>query len=117
MGKLTILLGIVAMLLFIALLVMTCPSCGPYTPTPPVDPEAGTPEDCPAACANLEELQCPGWEGAPGPDGEYGTEDDTSCTEVCITLMESDPSMTLFPVCTARAASCEEVDTCFEGGY
>jgi hypothetical protein len=100
--------------LLIYLLVQTL-GCKPL-PGPARDDEAGTPEDCPAACARLEELQCPGWQGSPGQDSETGTPDDISCTEVCTELLESDITMTLFPVCTANAATCAEIDRCFEGG-
>jgi hypothetical protein len=86
-------------------------------PGPPVDPEGGTEDDCPAACANLQDLKCPGWRGSPGPDGVFDTEDDISCVDVCVYTMTVDETMTLFPLCTAQAETCEEVEECFEGGY
>ncbi len=97
----------------LAIVITSALSCGPFNPTPPVDPEAGTAEDCDAACVNLALLQCPGWEGSPGADEEYGTEDDVSCVEVCEDLLE-EPSMTLYPLCTSKATSCEQVDLCFD---
>lgn len=90
--------------------------CGPM-PGPPIEPEGGTKEDCPSACANLQDLRCPGWRGSPGPDGVFDTEDDVSCIDVCIYMMTVDETMTLFPICTAQAADCDEVEECFEGGY
>ncbi|MCP4601173.1 MAG: hypothetical protein GY847_11730 [Proteobacteria bacterium] len=87
--------------------------CSPLFPGPPVDPDAGTAEDCDVACANLARLKCPGWEGSPGADERYGTEDDISCVEVCEELLE-EPTMTLYPRCTSKASSCEQFDKCFE---
>ncbi|MCP4674321.1 MAG: hypothetical protein GY854_02145 [Deltaproteobacteria bacterium] len=87
--------------------------CSPLVPEPPVDPDAGTAEDCDAACANLARLQCPGWEGSSGADEQYGTEDDISCVEVCEELLE-EPTMTLYPLCTSKATSCEQVEKCFD---
>jgi hypothetical protein len=65
----------------------------------------------------MAEMKCPGWEGSPGPDEVFGTEDDIPCVEVCIGIVEADPTTTLFPLCTAKAESCDEVDECFDGGY
>lgn len=94
-------------------------SCGPFNPSPgpPVNPEAGTVEDCGDACNRLEELQCPGWEGSPGTDEEFGTPDDVDCMTVCEDLMENNETLTLYPKCTSEAESCEEVEQCFEGDY
>ena len=91
------------------------PSCHPKPD--PVPAEAGTSDDCASACENLKALGCPGWEGSPGTDSEYGTRDDVSCEGVCIELLESDPNMTLFPLCTSKATTCAEIDLCFEGGF
>ena len=71
-----------------------------------------TPDDCRAACANLARLQCPGWEGSPGADETFGTEDDKSCEEVCREVMDLGET-TLYPKCTAKAESCEAVEACF----
>jgi len=105
---------LMVVLFITVLLVSFCSSCGPR-PGPPVDPEGGTSEDCAQACAKLEELGCPGHEGSPGLDSDYGSTDDVSCTEVCETLMQADKTMTLMPACTAKATSCEEVEACFMG--
>ncbi len=86
--------------------------CAPIEPGPPHDPEAGSVDDCPAACDNLAVMQCPGWEGSPGPDEVYGTEDDVPCLEVCEDFVEFS-NMTLYPACTAKATSCEEALECF----
>lgn len=80
---------------------------------PPVPPDAGTIEDCQDACDNLQRLQCPGWQGSPGPDEIFGTADDMSCVAVCEDIV-ADPAMTLFQLCTAAANSCDEVEACFD---
>lgn len=84
-----------------------------YIPGPPVPEDAGKAEECAAACANLERMQCPGWEGSPGFDEVYGTPDDVSCTAACVEIVESGPTVTLNQRCTAAATSCEQVDACF----
>lgn len=90
--------------------------CGAIFPVDPVtELDSGTPDDCPAACENLKRLQCEGWQGSPGPDEQFGTEDDLSCERVCLGVM-SEPTATLFPICTAKAADCEAVELCFQGG-
>ncbi len=86
--------------------------CAPIEPHPPNDPDAGTVEHCPAACENLAYLQCPGWEGSPGADEVYGTEDDVPCLEVCEDFVEFS-NMTLYPLCTAKSMSCDDVLECF----
>ena len=73
--------------------------------------DGGTPDDCAAACANLEQLGCDGAEGSPGVDEEYGTEDDVPCEDVCRDVMEG--GITMHPACVAAAESCEAVDECF----
>lgn len=92
------------------LLVVFLSRCGPITPIPPnpYDPV----EYCDAACNNLFKLGCPGWEGSPGEDEQFGTEDDISCVDVCKAVVE-EPTATLHQKCTAEASSCEEVEACF----
>jgi hypothetical protein len=74
--------------------------------------DAGSPDDCSAACDNLSELGCEGAEGSPGPDEEFGTADDVACAEVCRSVME-EGEVTMHPSCVAAATSCDEADACF----
>jgi len=67
--------------------------------------------DCAAACANLARLGCPGAEGSPGLDEEYGTPDDVPCEAVCVDVEANGVSM--HTACTAAAGSCEAADGCF----
>lgn len=87
-----------------------------YPPGPPVPQDAGTAGECAAACDNLARMQCPGWQGSPGPDEAYGTVDDVACATACVDIVTSDPTMTLHQRCTAAATSCEGVDACFGEG-
>jgi hypothetical protein len=100
----------------VTLLVFFMFACGPFAPLGP-DPykDTGGPEDCAAACDNLARLQCPGWEGSSGADEEYGTKDDESCELVCSVIV-GESTATLYPICTAKAETCEAVELCFEGG-
>ena len=99
--------------------VESCVGCGPINPSPGPEPnpEAGTLEDCDDACNNLMALGCPGWEGSPGTDEEFGNEDDIPCTQVCEDLMSSDPTLTLYPKCVSNAKTCDEAEDCFEENY
>lgn len=92
----------------LALVVSSCQYLPSPIPPNPYDP----PEDCAPACANLEKMKCPGWQGSPGDDGVFGTPDDVSCVDVCVDTME-EPTATLHPKCTAAAESCEAVEECF----
>ena len=74
---------------------------------------ADDPADCVAACNNMEDLDCDGWQGSPGEDEEFGTEDDVPCDEVCKMIAE-ESSGEMFPGCVAAADSCEAVDACSE---
>jgi hypothetical protein len=82
------------------------------TPEPDWD-DSGTPDDCEAACERIEELGCEGAEGSPGPDEEYGTEDDVPCVEVCRNVMV-EGGVSLHPACVAAADNCNAVDACFD---
>jgi hypothetical protein len=99
----------------LSIMVIACSWTNNPNPGPPADPEAGTAEDCADACDNLERLHCPGWEGSPGTDEEYGTADDVPCTQVCEDLMNADPTLTLYPKCASTADTCEAIEKCFEG--
>jgi len=68
--------------------------------------------DCAAACANLERLRCPGADGSPGIDEEYGTPDDVPCEAVCVDVEAGGVSM--HTACTAAAESCSAADGCFD---
>lgn len=84
-----------------------------YLPGPPVPEEAGTEEECAAMCATLERMQCPGWDGSPGPDEVHGTPDDVSCAVACVDIVSSHHTVTLNQRCVAAATDCEQVDACF----
>lgn len=79
----------------------------------PVDDwgDSGTPDDCPAACDNLDRLECDGADGSPGPDEEFGTADDRPCEAVCRGVMGE--GVTMHPACVADAESCDAVEECF----
>ena len=96
-------------LALVAAHLLGCPYVKPPTPAPP---EAGGPEDCAPACANLARLRCPGWEGSPGEDERYGTPDDVSCAQACVDLLTADPTFTLAPRCVAKVDSCDAADSC-----
>lgn len=71
-----------------------------------------TVEDCAPACENLQRLRCPGADGSPGADREFGTTDDRTCKTVCEEIME-EGEKTLYPKCVAAARTCQDVDACF----
>ena len=93
-------------------LLTACGGCV-YQP-PPDNPIDNDPSNCSAACDNLKRLGCPGWEGSPGKDEQFGTDDDVSCEDVCVDVVNTDPSVTLNQTCTADAESCDEVEACFD---
>ena len=66
------------MLLGVVLLLTGC------VPLPYVPPDADTETLCRLACDNMERLEVPGWEGSPGVDEVYGTDDDVACSVVCV---------------------------------
>lgn len=73
--------------------------CGHCQPGPtPIEPD-GT-EDCPAACARLQQLGCP--EGDPLPDG-------TTCAEFCQETQRKGHA--LDPTCVKTIQTCEELET------
>ncbi len=91
------------------LVVLFLVGCIPIVPPKPLpDDMAG---GCAEACANLALLKCPGHEGNPGEDGEFGTADDISCTDVCEEI-ESQPGGSMNPGCVANVESCDLVDRC-----
>lgn len=71
----------------------------------PVQPDAGTPADCDAACKHLRALKCP--EGEPTAKG-------ASCEDVCNNA-ENSQTITLSPVCVVKIKTCDEVDSCTYG--
>ena len=93
-------------------LILLLAGCSHLQPPAPAPVENGGPEDCAPACATLERLQCAGWRGSPGRDGEYGTFDDVACDIACIELVNADPTFTLAQRCVAGATSCEAADRC-----
>lgn len=83
-------------------------------PEPVKDPDsAGSSEDCPAMCENLERLGCESAKGSPGEDELYGTADDISCLDVCTGIME-EAVVSIHPNCIAEIESCDEEEACFE---
>lgn len=101
-------LGKFAILLCIASLLCAARCQGPVVIDTDTD---DNPADCVAACDNMEDLDCDGWQGSPGEDEVYGTEDDVSCDEICEMIAE-EPTAEIFPGCVAAAETCEAVDEC-----
>jgi len=99
-------------LLAINTITATLVACHPQPP-PVVDP-VGRPGTCDEACTNLERLQCPGWDGSPGPDDAMGTADDVPCTPTCEEIGEIDPSFLAYQGCIADASDCDSADRCME---
>jgi len=99
------------------LAVAGCGAIKPIPPAPPAPSDAGTVDDCAAACANLARMECPGWQGSPGTDEMFGTEDDVSCEVVCRTIVGGDPTATLHQRCTADSKSCDDVERCFDADF
>lgn len=97
------------LILLLGMLVVSACSIGPNDDWE----DGGSPDDCHAACDNLAKLGCPGAEGSPGPDEEYGTQDDVSCAEVCQNVME-EGGISMHPACVASADNCSEADECFD---
>ena len=62
----------------------------------PVAPSG--PEDCEAACGNLAEMQCPGW--------------DPECVEMC-EAVNDEQGITMNTQCIIAADSCAAVELCF----
>jgi len=77
-----------------------------------VAPDVGDPGDCALACGRLIELGCDGAEGSPGKDGEWGTEDDASCIEVCRIVVESGIGMN--QECVSKIEGCSDLDNCLD---
>lgn len=73
-----------------------------------------TVEDCDAACENMERLGCEEGKGSPGPDEQYGTEDDVSCLEVCRNVMGGDDGIPIRPICVSKVDACENVGDCYK---
>lgn len=66
---------------------------------------------CERACNNIRYMGCKGAEGSPGPDEDYGNEDDVDCEDVCERIM-NEGDFSIEPECVAKAKTCEEVDEC-----
>lgn len=100
-------------ILFVIILI-SCQIPDPVYPGPdPVPNNSDIPKLCELACKNMEKMNCEGWQGSPGNDNIFGTVDDVSCSDVCIDIMNQEPSITLHPKCVAEANSCERADECF----
>lgn len=72
----------------------------------------GPRDTCEGACSNLERLRCGGWDGSPGIDDIWGTEDDIGCVEICDDLNQ-DPFFEMKMECTTKALTCNQVDDCW----
>lgn len=90
-----------------------CIACQ-FTPDPVNPPPPPPTDSCDLACKNMKKLGCDGWEGSPGYDEIFGTDDDVSCFRVCVETMDADPSVDIHPGCVSEAESCKEVEECFE---
>ncbi len=111
--------GVITALLIIAAVIFVLSflgseGCAVMTPVPDdpavvvVDEQA----DCAEACANMEVLEYPGWDGSPGPDRRRGTDDDLSCAQVCEEVEGSGDGFSWNTPCVASARSIEQVDSC-----
>ena len=74
-------------------------------------PEAGSPQDCAAACTHLRALGCP--EGKPtlGADGKPDTGDESTCEQTCIDV-ESSGYTSLNPLCVEHINACSDLPSC-----
>ena len=88
---------------------ITWVGCGPLVV---VDPTVVT-GDCARACANLAWLACPGWQGSPGEDEQYGTTDDIRCEDACA-LLAGHAELDFQLGCAARAADCAAYEACYQ---
>lgn len=70
--------------------------------------------DCAEACANMEALNYPGWDGSPGPDRQLGTEDDQTCTQVCVEVETTGDGFSWNTPCIASSMSIDDIDACSE---
>ena len=66
---------------------------------------------CSEACGNMFRLNYSGWEGSPGPDGKFHTEDDLTCVKKCMDKIK-DPKNLKKIKCIVSARSRWEVRTC-----
>lgn len=69
-------------------------------------------EACSLLCINLERFDCPGKDGSPGPDEQYGTADDVPCAEQCVKTVSIVPWMLDKARCGAKAKGCDELEAC-----
>ncbi len=87
-------------------------ACGPKEP----GPVAPSPEEV-DACAAFCSMGCPGSEGSPGYDEEYGTEDDVPCAQACEDILAG-PEFDGNRECLDGATTCEQAEECIlEGGF
>jgi hypothetical protein len=94
----------------IVILIIKCGS----TPVTPVHDDPNIPEDCAAACENMERLGCDEAKGSPGVDEKFGTEDDVSCSDVCNNVMSGIYGIPMNLVCVSKVDSCEDVVNCYK---
>jgi hypothetical protein len=97
-----------ALVAITGLVTATVSGCGPVHHV--IDPNAGDPDDCKAACDNMQSMDCPGWKGNAGPDEVFFTDDDISCEEICIRVTNA--GIGLEQACVAAAVSCEAMERC-----
>lgn len=84
---------------FIIIVSLLFVSCGYYHP-------------CDNFCRHISNMQCDGWQGSPGEDGLFGTEDDYSCSYIC-KLAEPSVEVDLNLECVIEAKTCEEYESCY----
>lgn len=92
-------------------ILMLASRCG-SAPVYPDDPDA--PEDCDAACGNMVRLGCEEGDGSPGPDEQFGTEDDVSCVAVCRNAMSGSKGIPVRPICVSKVDACDDVEDCYK---
>ncbi len=90
-----------ALALLVSLLCLHCTPLPAPEPSPPGPEGGGTIEDCPAACENIEQLNCFEAWGIEPEDG--------ACLAMC-EAAEKTPGDTMCPALVAKATSCEEAD-------
>lgn len=82
----------------------------PPGPSPGM-PEAGSPEDCAAACVHLRALSCPEGNTTLGADGKPDSGDESTCEQTCIDV-EASGYTSLNPRCVEQIATCADLVSC-----
>lgn len=70
-------------------------------------------DQCKRACVRMEQLKCDnGWQGSPGQDEVYGTDDDEACIDVCV-MVEINPEVDFELECVSGADDCSAYEACY----